>query len=268
MNESVSEASVNSSPRLDLREQHLPWAHLSISLNADRHKSQLRALVAGVVSSKGASSFIGQDIHRVAIAVKCADWRPGAGDVGRRVARGGAAIRGRHVAASRASGIGGGFRWLFCRNARSFPSRRNHLRPIARASAQPQFPKNFRCGCASGPVATRCSSSRRTSRPGVSVVACAVELCAMCSIAKRGIGVGGERGFGRVAGVLDRRRDSGCDVFRGGRRRFRRYDSHTPKAKATGGSVFSGPPFLPMDGVLGRMRPCACGRISRPDRCR
>lgn len=200
----------SSSPRLDLRERQLPWAPFSIPFAVDRHKRLLPRrghCAVGAACSKGASSSIGPVIHRVVIAVKSAGWRHGAGGVGRRVVRGVPAIRGRHVAASKAGGIGGGFRWLFCRNARSFPSKRNHLRPSARASAQPQFPKIFRCECASGPVATRCSSSRRTCRRNDSVVPCAVKLCAMCSIGKRGIGGGGARVFGRVAGVPDRRRD-------------------------------------------------------------
>jgi hypothetical protein len=48
--------------------------------------------------------------------------------------------------------------------------------------------------------------------------------------------------------------------------RWRHYDPQTPKGEGNGRSVFR-PPFLPDGWGVGRARPCAWGKKSRPDRC-
>jgi hypothetical protein len=211
----------HSPPRLDLREYHLPWAHLSIPCAGGRGKALLSrrgAPVAAAACSKAASASFDLPVPRAVIAARPVATRPVAGAAGRRVGAGGPVSRARPVAGSSADVGGGASRWSFSPNCRRSPRPWPRRRPgwgrqpprRARASAQQPFLKKSRRSRASGPVATPPSSRSPGHRNSIFAVARAVRRYDVSSIARDVGGGGGGKASGHAAGGRGPRSDAPC----------------------------------------------------------
>ena len=221
---------------------------------------------AAVACLKVANVPFGRPVRKATTAAGSAEGWPRSGDVGGQAEVGERVSKGRPADESKAGGIGVGFHWSFCLKL-PFPKVKRTLSlPRARASAQRQFSKNLWFGCVRGRVATCYSRCRGSVHGNGFVVACAVKLYGTCWIAKRVMGDGGKRAFGRNDDGQNRVQSLGCDVFINVHPGQRLYDLHTPKRRRQRAGRFTGPPFLPEWVDVGRARPCANGRTPRRGR--
>ena len=183
--ESAPEQSRHSPPRLDLREQNLPWAHLSIFVLATTIKAVGGACHQGVACCKAVNGGSGLAIRKAAMAVQLASKQPGGGGAGMPVSAIGPARRARNGGARQVGAI-----------ANAGSSKRRYglvvlphqlqlaLRRGARASAQQKIVGILSGGLAIGPVVTRGSLSSPVRRVNISVRALAVRRYDACSTGK------------------------------------------------------------------------------------
>ena len=182
-NEDERQKAPRSEVDASLRDLHsgskrLPWTRIIFFVTSDVGQREV-GIGRGVVYSRGVNGCSGRGIRVRIIAVKRAGVRPGVGVLGKRASGIGRPRKANSGVGSSRSGVGsvcvsGKRRQLTC------PGR-------ARASALGAAAKIFRCGPATGPVATRFSAWRMTIRPSGFAVWRAAWLCVACWIGSRDI---------------------------------------------------------------------------------